>query len=83
MDPNWKKGFLKSASSKFRQFKADLARKFIFSKSEFSKIIKPPADYPEISASDWSAFVFGRMSDKWKVIKHCDLNCMFLIYRNI
>ncbi|XP_042397150.1 uncharacterized protein LOC121987418 [Zingiber officinale] len=68
VDPRWKKGCLNSANSKWRQYKALLTHKFIFSKlAKPEELKEPPIGYG-ITRDDWSAFVISRMSDDFKKV---------------
>ncbi|XP_073051647.1 uncharacterized protein [Primulina eburnea] len=63
VDTTWKKGCLKSANNKWRQYKTHLTRTFILSKLDKpEELNEPPTGYG-ISKDDWSSFVINRMSD--------------------
>ncbi|XP_073015671.1 uncharacterized protein [Primulina eburnea] len=63
VDTTWKKGCLKSANNKWRQYKTHLTRTFILSKLDKpEELNEPPTGYG-ISKDDWSSFVISRMSD--------------------
>ncbi|XP_073155493.1 uncharacterized protein [Henckelia pumila] len=68
IDPSWKKGCLNSANNKWRQYKAHLTQKFIFSKLDKPELKKPPSGYG-ITRDDWSSFVISRMSDDFMKVR--------------
>ncbi|XP_073140166.1 uncharacterized protein [Henckelia pumila] len=62
VDAKWKKGCLRSANSKWRQYKSHLTQTFILSKLDKpEELFEPPAGHG-IPKDDWSAFVISRMS---------------------
>ncbi|XP_073121501.1 uncharacterized protein [Henckelia pumila] len=62
VDAKWKKGCLRSANSKWRQYKAHLTQTFILGKLDKpEELYEPPASHG-IPKDDWSAFVISRMS---------------------
>ncbi|XP_073147304.1 uncharacterized protein [Henckelia pumila] len=62
ISPSWKRGCLHSANSKWRQYKAHLTEKFIFSKLDKPEELKEPPSGYGIPRDDWSSFVIIRMS---------------------
>ncbi|XP_073133553.1 uncharacterized protein [Henckelia pumila] len=63
IDQSWKKGCLSSANNKWRQYKAFLTQKFIFSKMDKPNELKDPPIGYGITRDDWSSFVISRMTD--------------------
>ncbi|XP_075483398.1 uncharacterized protein LOC142523476 [Primulina tabacum] len=63
VDTTRKKGCLKSANNKWRQYKTHLTRTFIFSKLDKPGELNEPHTGYGISKDDWSSFVISRMSD--------------------
>ncbi|XP_074347390.1 uncharacterized protein LOC141686242 [Apium graveolens] len=60
---------LKSAGSKWRQFKTDLTRKYVLPFiGEKKKLSKPPRGYGYVSKATWKRFVRQRTDSKWKEI---------------
>ncbi|XP_042440343.1 uncharacterized protein LOC122025580 [Zingiber officinale] len=62
IDPTWRKGCLHSTNNKWRQYKAFLTQKFVFSKLDKPDELKDPPIGYGISQDDWSSFVITRMS---------------------
>lgn len=59
---------LKSAGSKWRQFKTDLTRKYVMPYLGDKKILsKPPKRYSYVRKSTWRRFVKQRTDPKWMV----------------
>ncbi|XP_073124125.1 uncharacterized protein [Henckelia pumila] len=69
IDPSWKKGCLNSANNKWRQYKAHLTQKFIFSKLDKPEELKKPPSGYGITRDDWSSFVISRMSDDFMKVR--------------
>ena len=55
---------LSSIASKFRQFKYNLAQRYIFGDK---KDKNPCNDYPSLDETSWKAFKESRLSDSWQV----------------
>ncbi|XP_073153464.1 uncharacterized protein [Henckelia pumila] len=62
VDAKWKKGCLRSANSKWRQYKAHLTQTFILGKLDKPEELYEPPAIHGIPKDDWSAFVISRMS---------------------
>ena len=81
MDVSTKKLALSSTASKWRQFKYNLAKRFLlpFVDNE-EKVRKPPKEYNFISQKDWDSFVGRRESEEFKVIIYlCRITHMYWI----
>lgn len=59
---------LKSAGSKWRQFKTNLTRKFVMPfVGQKKNLNKPPNQYAFVGKSAWKRFVAQRTSSNWQV----------------
>ena len=59
---------LKSAGTKWRQFKADLTRNYVMPHIENKKkLSKPPKQYAFVGRGPWRRFVAERRASSWKV----------------
>lgn len=66
--PHCEDTVLKSAGSKWRQFKTDLTRKFVLPfVGDKKKLSKPPRRYAYVSKSTWKRFVKQRTNSAWTV----------------
>ncbi|XP_042382083.1 uncharacterized protein LOC121974875 isoform X2 [Zingiber officinale] len=63
VDIKWKKGCLRLANSKWRQYTTHLTQTFILSKlDKLEELNEPPTGYG-ITRDDWSSFVISHMSE--------------------
>ncbi|KAK1372728.1 hypothetical protein POM88_028921 [Heracleum sosnowskyi] len=70
-----KKGVLKSASAKWRQFKTNLNRKFVKPNlGQKKKLRKPPNQYAFVGKEAWKKFVAQRITDDWKSLSEQQSN---------
>lgn len=61
---------LKSAGTKWRQFKADLTRNYVMPYiGEKKKLSKPPKQYSFVGRGHWRRFVAERTASSWQVDK--------------
>lgn len=67
VDSKWKKGCLRSANSKWRQYKTHLTQKFILSRRDKPEELNEPPVGFEITREDWRAFVISRISEDFIV----------------
>lgn len=66
---------LKSAGTKWRQFKTRLTNKFVLPYlGEKKKLSRPPKQYEFVCKSAWKKFVAQRTAENWKV------NVIFFFY---
>lgn len=66
--PESRKLVLKSAGSKWRQFKANLNSDYVKPNlGQKKKLRKPPKQYGFVGKEVWKRFVAERTSDKWLV----------------
>ncbi|KAK1361442.1 hypothetical protein POM88_045916 [Heracleum sosnowskyi] len=70
-----KKGVLKSASAKWRQFKTNLNRKFVKPNlGQKKKLRNPPNQYAFVGKEAWKKFVAQRITDDWKSLSEQQSN---------
>lgn len=70
---------LKSASAKWRQFKANLTKDYVKPNvGNKKKLRKPPKQYAFIGKEAWKKFVAERTTRDWQVILHLSISTSFV-----